>query len=188
MIQLARDGDRGAFAEIVDLYKDRIYQLGYRMLGNAQEAEDVTQETFIRVYLNLTKYDLGRKFSTWIYRIGTNLCIDRLRQRKHTLSLDAETGGAHGDGDSGTDGYAMLASKEATPEDQAMMSETKDQLKKAIDQLPEKYRSVIVLRYFHDLTLQEIGDVLNMPVTTIKTRVHRGRDYLRRKIEQQQLL
>jgi RNA polymerase sigma-70 factor (ECF subfamily) len=175
---LARNGDRSAFAELVQLYKDKIYYLAYRMLNNKQEAEDAVQETFLRVYTNLHKYDENQKFSTWIFRIGTNLCIDRLRRRKNTYSLDADMT----DGE-GNDFYSLMPADEDTPEKQIIVSETRQQIRSAIDALPEKYKSVVILRYLHDLSLQEISDILEMPVTTIKTRVHRGREYLKKKLE-----
>ncbi|SEC17285.1 RNA polymerase sigma factor SigW [Paenibacillus sp. GP183] len=180
LAKLARNGDRGAFAELVDLYKDKIYHLAYRMLNNKHEAEDAVQETFLRVYTNLHRYDEQQKFSTWIFRIGTNHCIDRLRKRKHSAySLDAEMP----DGE-GNDYYSMLPGNEETPERLMILSETQIQIRKAIDALPEKYKSVVILRYLQDMSLQEISDVLDMPVTTVKTRVHRGREYLRKKLEQ----
>jgi RNA polymerase sigma-70 factor (ECF subfamily) len=180
LAKLARNGDRNAFAELVELYKDKIFHLAYRMLNNKQEAEDAVQETFLRVYTNLHRYDENQKFSTWIFRIGTNLCIDKLRRRKNTYSLDAEMP----DGE-GNDYYAMLPSHEDTPEKQVIVSETQEQIRQAIETLPEKYKSVVILRYLHDMSLQEISDVLDMPVTTIKTRVHRGREYLRKRLEQE---
>lgn len=178
LAKLSRNGDRQAFEELVDMYKDKIYHLGYRMLGNSGEAEDVVQDTFLRVYMNLDRYDENQKFSTWIYRIATNLCIDRLRKRKPNYSLDAEMP----DGE-GADWYSMLPANQDTPEEETVLSETQHQIRKAIDTLPEKYKSVVILRYLHDLSLQEIGDVLKMPVTTVKTRVHRGREFLRKKLE-----
>ncbi|MNI40700.1 ECF RNA polymerase sigma factor SigW [compost metagenome] len=178
LAQLARNGDRNAFAELVDLYKNKIFHLAYRMLSNSHEAEDAVQETFLRVYTNLHKYDENQKFSTWIFRIATNLCIDRLRKRKNTYSLDAEMS----DGE-GNDHYSLLPADEDTPEKQVIVSETQELIRAAIDTLPEKYKSVVILRYLQDLSLQEISDILDMPVTTIKTRVHRGREYLRKKIE-----
>ncbi|MDT2286628.1 RNA polymerase sigma factor SigW [Paenibacillus larvae] len=177
LAKLARKGDRGAFAELVNLYKDKIYHLAYRMLSNSQEAEDAVQETFLRVYMNLERYDVKQKFSTWIFRIATNLCIDRLRKRKPTYSLDAEMPDSEGN-----DFYAMLPSKEDTPEDQVILSETQEHIRCAINTLPVKYKTIVVLRYLHDMSLQEISDVLNIPVTTVKTRVHRGREYLRQKL------
>jgi RNA polymerase sigma-70 factor (ECF subfamily) len=183
LAKLARNGDRRAFSELVDLYKDKIYHLAYRMLHNVQEAEDVVQETFLRVYTNLNRYDETQKFSTWIYRIGTNLCIDRLRKRKASYSLDAEVNDSEG-----SDWYSMLASNDRTPEGELLLSETQEQVRRAIDSLPEKYKSAVILRYLHDMSLQEISEVLDMPVTTVKTRVHRGREYLRERLEKESVL
>jgi RNA polymerase sigma-70 factor (ECF subfamily) len=178
LANMARNGDRGAFAQLVDIYKDKIYHLAYRMMGNAQEAEDVVQETFLRVYTNLDRYDEQQKFSTWMYRIATNLCIDRLRKRRSTYSLDAEMQNGEGN-----DWYSLMPSNEDTPENQLILSETQSQIKESIESLPEKYKSILILRYFHDLSLQEISEIVNMPVTTIKTRLHRGREYLKKKLE-----
>lgn len=179
LVKLSRGGDRGAFSELVDMYKDKIYHLAYRMLNQTQEAEDVVQESFLRVYTNLDRYDETQKFSTWIYRIATNLCIDRLRKRKVNYSLDAGIAN-----DEGVDWYDMLPSPEKTPEQHLLMSETKQTVHHAIRSLPEKYKAVMILRYIHDLSLQEIGDILDMPVSTVKTRVHRGREFLRNKLRQ----
>lgn len=178
LARLARKGDQRAFAEIVDLYKDKLYHLANRMTGNRQEAEDVVQETFLRVYKNLDRYDENQKFSTWIYRIATNLCIDRLRKRRAVYSLDSESA----DHD-GLDGYSMMPSEERTPESELILTETQRLIRDAIETLPVKYKSIMILRYLQDLSLQEISDVLDMPVTTVKTRVHRGREFLRKKLE-----
>ena len=175
LVQLTKKGDRRAFEELVDLYKDKIDHLGYRMLHHSHEAEDIVQEAFLRVYLHLDRYDENQKFSTWIYRIATNLCIDRLRKRKASYSLDAEVQ----DNEGGMDWYSMLPSNEQSPEDQLLLTEKQLRIRKAIETLPEKYKAVVLLRYMEDMSLQEIGDVLNMPVTTVITRVHPGRDYLR---------
>jgi len=178
LARLARKGDHRAFAELVELYKDKLYHLARRMLSQRQEAEDIVQETFLRVYNHLDRYDENQKFSTWIYRIATNLCIDRLRRRRQVYSLDAESSEHEG-----LDGYAMLPSDDRTPESELLLSETQRILHDAIETLPAKYKSVIVLRYLQDLSLQEISEVLDMPVTTVKTRVHRGREFLRKKLE-----
>jgi len=183
LAQLARSGDRSAFGQLVDLYKDKIFHLAYRMTGSRQEAEDIVQETFMRVYANLDKYDSRWKFSTWIFRIGNNLCIDRLRKRRPTWSLDAENPDADG-----VDGYAMLPTNDASPEDRMVLSEMQKNVRNAIAQLPDKYRSVVVLRYLQDLSLNEIADILELPVSTVKTRLHRGRESLRRKLEHDSIL
>ena len=178
LARLALKGDQRAFAEIVELYQDKLYHMSYRMLYNRQEAEDVVQDTFLRVYKNLGRYDESMKFSTWIYRIATNLCIDRLRKRKPVYSLDAESSEHEG-----LDGYAMIPSDNRTPESELLLSDTQRIIHQAIETLPAKYKSVMVLRYLQEMSLQEIRDVLDMPVTTVKTRVHRGREFLRKKLE-----
>jgi len=177
LVALAKDGDRVAFAELVDLYSGKLYNLAFRMLGNRQEAEDVVQDTFMRVYKNLDRYDSQHKFSTWIYRIATNQCIDRLRRRKAVYSLDA--GVTDGDG---MDGYSMLPSTRPTPEQQLLLSERQRTIATAMESLPPKYKSAMTLKYVQDLSLQEISDILHIPVSTVKTRIHRGRDYLRKKL------
>src|SRR5690606_3871545 len=115
----------------------------------------------------------------WIYRIATNLCIDRIRKKRPSYSLDAEVTDSEGNA---TDWNAMIPSDQATPENELILSETHHEVRKAVDVLPEKYRTAIVLRYFHDLSLAEISDILQVPVTTVKTRLHRGREVLRKKI------
>jgi len=178
LARMAIKGDQQAFAELVGLYQDKLYHMAYRMLNNRQEAEDVVQEAFLRVYNNLERYDENMKFSTWIYRIATNLCIDRLRKRRPSYSLDAESSEFEG-----LDGYAMIPSDNRTPESETLLSETQRIIHQAMETLPPKYKTVMVLRYLHELSLQEIGDALGMPVTTVKTRVHRGREFLRKKLE-----
>ncbi|CAM4515896.1 RNA polymerase sigma factor SigW [Paenibacillus macerans] len=178
LVKLARKGDQGAFAELVDLYKDKLFHLGYRMLSNRHEAEDVVQETFLRVHKNWSRYDDKQKFSTWIYRIATNLCIDRLRKRKPSYYLDAEMNDQEG-----MDGYTLIPGDDKTPETEYLLSETQRTIHQAIAGLPAKYKSVIILRYLQEMSLQEISEVLDMPVTTVKTRVHRGREFLRKKLE-----
>ena len=89
-------GDQDAFGEIVEIYKNSIYQLGYRMLGNRHEAEDIAQEAFIRAYVNIKSFNQELKFSTWLFRIATNLCIDRIRKKKPDYYLDAEVAGTEG--------------------------------------------------------------------------------------------
>ncbi len=178
LVALARDGEREAFAELVNMYKGKLFHLAYRMLSNRQEAEDVVQDTFLRMYANLERYDPTHKFSTWIYRIATNLCIDRLRRKKAAYSLDADM--SEGEG---LDGYSVLQSKDVSPEQEVILSERQLVVRRAMDALPVKYKSAMALKYYQDLSLQEISDILHIPVSTVKTRIHRGRDYLRRRLE-----
>lgn len=176
-INEVRKGDHNAFGEIVEIYKDRIYQLCYRMLGNAHEAEDIAQEAFIRAYVNIERYNINRKFSTWLYRIATNLCIDRIRKKKPDYFLDAEV--------AGTDGlnlYSQVKSKEMSPDEKVAKMELQEIIQMEILKLPEKYCSVILLKYIEELSLKEISEVLDLPIGTVKTRIHRGREALRKQL------
>ncbi|OIU73039.1 RNA polymerase sigma factor SigW [Rossellomorea aquimaris] len=171
-------GDQSAFAELVELYKDKVFQICFRMLGNRHEAEDIAQEAFIRAYVNIETFNQNRKFSTWLFRIATNLCIDRIRKKKPDYYLDAEV--------AGTDGltmYSQVAADVQMPEDEVENMELQETIQKEISKLPEKYRSVIVLKYIEELPLQEISEILDMPLGTVKTRVHRGREALRKQLK-----
>lgn len=170
-------GDQNAYADIVNLYQHKLYQICYRMLGNKQEAEDIAQEAFVRAYINLHSYDQKRKFSTWLYRIATNLCIDRIRKKKPDYYLDAEVAGTDG-----LDMYSQIAADEKLPEDVVTQMELQDRIQYEISRLPDKYRSVIVLKYIEELSLQEISEILDMPLGTVKTRIHRGREALRKQL------
>lgn len=170
-------GDQNAYAEIVELYKDKVFQLCFRMLGNRHEAEDMAQEAFIRAYVNIASFNINLKFSTWLYRIATNLCIDRIRKKKPDYYLDAEV--------SGTDGltmYSQIPASTTLPEDEVESIELQEIIQREITKLPEKYRSVIVLKYIEELSLNEISEILDMPLGTVKTRIHRGREALRHQL------
>lgn len=170
-------GDQNAYAEIVEIYKDKVFQLCYRMLGNRHEAEDMAQEAFIRAYVNIASFNINLKFSTWLYRIATNLCIDRIRKKKPDYYLDAEV--------SGTDGltmYSQIPADTTLPEDEVESMELQGIIQREISRLPEKYRSVIVLKYIEELSLNEISEILDMPLGTVKTRIHRGREALRQQL------
>ncbi|KIL53578.1 RNA polymerase sigma factor SigW [Jeotgalibacillus alimentarius] len=176
-IQQVRKGDQDAFGEIVELFKDRVYHVCFRMLGNRHEAEDIAQEAFIRAYTNIHTFDIDRKFSTWLFRIATNLCIDRIRKKKPDYYLDAEV--------SGTDGltmYSQVETDEPLPEEEVESMELQESIQKEISRLPDKYRSVIVLKYIEELSLKEISEILELPIGTVKTRIHRGREALRKQL------
>ncbi|WP_454862440.1 RNA polymerase sigma factor SigW [Peribacillus frigoritolerans] len=170
-------GDHNAFGEIVEIYKDKVFQICFRMLGNRQEAEDLAQEAFVRAYVNIRSFNITMKFSTWLYRIATNLCIDRLRKKKPDYYLDAEVAGTEG-----LNMYSQIASDMAKPEEEVESLELQETIQMEIMKLPEKYRSVIVLKYIEELSLKEISEILDLPVGTVKTRIHRGREALRKQL------
>ena len=170
-------GDQDAYAEIVEIFKDKIFQLCYRMLGNRHEAEDMAQEAFIRAYVNIASFNINLKFSTWLYRIATNLCIDRIRKKKPDYYLDAEVKGTEG-----LTMYSQIAADTSLPEEEIESMELQEMIQKEISKLPEKYRTVIVLKYIEELSLNEISEILDMPLGTVKTRIHRGREALRQQL------
>ncbi|WP_223596262.1 RNA polymerase sigma factor SigW [Neobacillus bataviensis] len=170
-------GDQDAFGEIVEIYKNSVYQLCFRMLGNKHEAEDVAQEAFIRAYVNIKSFNQDLKFSTWLFRIATNLCIDRMRKKKPDYYLDAEVVGTEG-----LTMYSQIPSNTPLPEKELESLELQETVQKEILKLPEKYRSAIVLKYVEELSLNEISEILDLPLGTVKTRIHRGREALRQQL------
>ncbi len=158
-------GDRAAFGQLMHRYAGAVYNLTYRMLGSAEDAEDASQEIFLRAYTRLESFDRQRRFSTWLLSVGSNYCIDRLRRRRFSwLTLD--------------DAAFALPSKERSPERIALDHEQQAIVQHALQQLPEHYRMVTVLRYWNDLSYEEIAKVTGLPESTIKTRLHRARHML----------
>ncbi|HWQ13843.1 MAG TPA: sigma-70 family RNA polymerase sigma factor [Roseiflexaceae bacterium] len=167
LVVQALGGDQPAFARLMGRYAGAVYNLAYRMLGNAQDAEDAAQEIFLRAYTRLESFDRTRRFSTWLLSIASNYCIDRLRrQRLAWLTLD--------------DVAFSLPSGERGPEGRALDSEERDAVQRALMQLPDTYRQVTVLRYWHDLSYDEIAQATGLTESTIKTRLHRARHMLAR--------
>jgi RNA polymerase sigma-70 factor (ECF subfamily) len=164
-VDQALRGDRAAFGQLMHRYAGAVYNLAYRMLGSAEDAEDASQEIFLRAYTRLESFDRQRRFSTWLLSIGSNYCIDRLRRRRFAwLTLD--------------DAAFALPSKERGPERAALDKEQQEIVQRALQKLPENYRMVTVLRYWHDLSYDEIAKVTGLTESTIKTRLHRARHML----------
>ncbi|PWU70468.1 RNA polymerase sigma factor SigW [Gracilibacillus dipsosauri] len=176
-IKLVKKGDQAAFEDVVSFYQNKVFAICFRMIGNKHEAEDLAQEAFIRAYINIQSYDENRKFSTWLYRIATNLAIDRMRKKKPDYYLDAEIKGTEG-----MNLYSQIPDNGVLPEDEVTSLETQSYIQKEIMQLPAKYRSIIALRFIDELSLKEISEILEIPVGTVKTRIHRGREALRKKL------
>lgn len=176
-IKLVKKGDQAAFEEIVLFYQSKVFAICFRMIGNRHEAEDIAQEAFIRAYVNIHSFDNKRKFSTWLYRIATNLTIDRIRKKKPDFYLDAQVQGTEG-----LDLYAQIPADQALPEEEVESIEIQSYIQQEIMNLPAKYRSVIALRFVDELSLIEISEILEIPVGTVKTRIHRGREALRKRL------
>ncbi|MGE5560219.1 MAG: sigma-70 family RNA polymerase sigma factor [Chloroflexota bacterium] len=170
-------GDMTSFTELVNRYKDRVFNLALRMLHNRHDAEDLAQETFLNVYRAIASFHTDERFSTWIYKIASNLCIDRLRKRRYnSLSLDAPV-------QEGEELYRQIPDWSHAPEPIYEQSELREDVQAAIDQLPAKYRMIILLRHMQDMAYEEIAVIMDLPIGTVKTRLFRAREILRRHLE-----
>lgn len=164
-IERAQRGDHAAFAQLVEAYKGPVYNLAYRMLQNAPEAEDAAQEIFLRAYTKLATFDRERKFVSWLLSIASNYCIDLLRRRRMTqVDLDEVA--------------FAVPSNEKGPESLAIDKEQSAAVLRAIKQLPDTYRLVTLLRYYQDLSYEEIQAATSLSEATVKTRLHRARRML----------
>lgn len=173
-LEKAIAGDLDAFGELVQLYQRPVYNLAYRMLGEANEAEDAAQEAFMRAYINLHRYDPTRSFKTWLLSITSNFCIDLLRKRRLTLlSLDNELLPAH----------PALTSDQPGPEAATLEQERSQQVQHLLNNLSEEYRLVVLLRYWYDLSYQEMATMLETSESAIKSRLFRARQGLAQQID-----
>lgn len=173
LIEKASGGDPSAFNRLMQQHERRMYGVALRMCANREDAQDCLQEAMLRVYRAISGFKGQSSFSTWVYRITMNTCLDELRKKKNkqNTSLDnlLDQGWAPSDGQN-------------LPEKQAMLKETRRQINDAIQQLPEDMRAAVVLRDIHGLAYDEIANVLNANVGTIKSRISRGREKLREKL------
>lgn len=166
-VEEARRGDKQAFSCLVTAYQRPVFNLTYRMLGNVEEAEDAAQETFLRAYARLGQYDPEMKFSTWVFSIANHHCIDRLRKRRATfISIDDNPVLENMEGDT------------PQPELHAMDGERNAEIQLLINQLDPDYRTPLVLRYWEDLSYEEIAATMNMTVAAVKSRLFRARQQL----------
>jgi RNA polymerase sigma-70 factor, ECF subfamily len=171
-VERALAGDQQAFGELVQLHQHAVYNLAYRMLGERSEAEDAAQESFLRAYSHLDRYDAARPFRTWVLSIASNHCIDRLRKRRLTwLSLE-EPLPAH----------PALNSNELEPEDAVISNERGVLIQSMLAELPPDYRAAVVLRYWYDLSYTEIAEMLETTESAVKSRLFRARQTLAEKM------
>lgn len=177
LVARARGGDLDSFNQLVLRWERPIYALAYRVIGREEDARDVAQETFLRAFRGLGGFKGEAKFSSWLYRITINLCRDWIRRERRTPVAQAPEG---------VD-LIELAS-ESTPaesiEDLVSRKELGRAVAKAMSSLPDEQRTAIILKEYQGLTFQEIADLLNCPLSTVKTRLYQGLNVLRRQLEQ----
>ena len=160
----AQRGDQASFAKLVEAYQVPVYNLAYRMLGRATEAEDAAQETFLRAYKRLDTCDPQLKFSSWILSIASHYCVDRLRRRRgQTLSMEE------------IESWRWVPDERPRPEEQTLGRERAQVIRLLLDRLPVPYRLVIILLYWYDLSYEEIAEVTESTQSAVKSRLHRAR-------------
>lgn len=164
-VEAAKGGDQDAFAEIVYSFQDAVFNLCYRMLSNNAEAEDATQEAFIRAFTNLHRYDTKRSFKTWLLSIASNHCIDRLRKRRITFTSIDEP----------TPATLSLSTDEPGPEEAATRKERSEHIQSLLAELNPDDRAALVLRYWYDYSYVEIAETLGTTESAIKSRLFRAR-------------
>lgn len=165
----ARQGDKAAFGKLIEAYQGPVYNLAYRMLNNSGEAEEAAQEAFIRAYTRLESYNPAHKFSTWMLSITSNYCIDLIRKRRALLLSIDEPLPAH---------PALQSEKSKGPESQMVTNEQQEMVQELLQELPEDYRQAVVLRYWYEMSYDEIAEVMNTTVSAIKSRLFRARRLL----------
>ena len=168
-------GNTQIFSRLIDNYKNMVYNLAYRMSNSPHEAEDISQEAFMRAYQSLAHFNPSYKFSTWLYQITLNIIRDRFKKRElDYVSLDTpvET--------DDSEFYHQPADLTNSPEQIISQKENLQTIQKAILSLPLKYREVIVLRHLQDLSYIEISNILKLPSGTVKIHLYRAREQLRR--------
>lgn len=165
-IQQVLDGDEDAFTDIVEHFQSPVYNLCYRMLGTPQEAEDAAQESFIRAYRYIHRYDPKRPFATWLLSIAAHYCIDQQRKR-HLLSVDLDEIVEFGIMDDSPD-----------PEKMVVDGEQSELIQKHLAALPVKDRMVLILRYWYDFSEDEISQALEISRSAVKSRLHRARQHM----------
>ncbi len=173
VIQAVLDGDVNAYEALVKEYEKNVYNLALRMTGNSEDAADMAQEAFIKAYNSLTAFRGDSKFSVWLYRIVSNVCLDflRSRSRKQTVSLSTEN-------DDGEEVELDIADETHSPEQLLDRSLTRDAVRRGLAALPPDHREILLLREIQGLSYEEIADALGLEAGTVKSRIFRARKKL----------
>lgn len=169
------EGDVEAFNELVDRHQSKIYGLAFRMLGNAEDAEDATQETFLEAYKSIKSFRFQSQFGTWLYRVGLNTCnqyIRKAKSRNRMIEAYTEESSARG-----------LTVEHNVPERKALKSEQSQVVQAAIDRLPPKQREVVTLFYMQNLKYKEIAEILDCSIGTVASRLNKATQNLKAKLE-----
>jgi RNA polymerase sigma factor (sigma-70 family) len=168
------DADQKAYAELMGRYRDSVYYMLLKMVNNKDDAEDLTVEAFGKAFKRLNQYTPNFAFSTWLFRIATNNCIDFIRRkRKNTFSIDQPI-----QDDEGGEMVMDLRSEALDPEEHIMKKQKVMMLRELVEKLKPRYKTLIEMRYFQELSYEEIADQLELPLGTVKAQLFRAREFL----------
>jgi RNA polymerase sigma-70 factor (ECF subfamily) len=179
IVRRCLSGDQRAYQELLRRYRRSVYSITLRMVGNREEAKDLAQEVFIRAFRSLRRYDPSRPFSSWIFKITSNLCIDYYRKKRLSTISIHET--YAGDDDRPR---VELADPSPGPDEVVARKGRKDRLELLLQALPPRYRIVVLLRHKEELSYEEIAEELRIPIGTVKARLHRAHRILRTRLLQ----
>jgi RNA polymerase sigma factor (sigma-70 family) len=170
LVVKAREGDQKAYASLMQRYKDSIYFMALKMVNNKEDAMDLTVETFAKAFDKLDKYQPDFAFSTWLFRVATNNCIDFIRKKKlNTMSLHGMVD------DDGDERPMQIKTDDLNPEEFSIKKQQTQELKALVESLPQRYRNLITLRYFDELSYEEISTQLSLPLGTVKAQLFRAK-------------
>jgi RNA polymerase sigma-70 factor (ECF subfamily) len=174
LVELAKKGNQAAFASLMDRYRDSIYFMMLKMVKNSDDAEDLTIEAFGKAFNRIDQYSPSFAFSTWLFKIASNNCIDFIRKKRiHVLSMDQ--------GIATSDGGSMRIDAKAqvnNPEESMMHDQKVIHMRLLVSKLKPRYRQLVEKRYFEELSYEEIASELNLPLGTVKAQLFRARDFL----------
>ena len=174
LVQLAVKGDQKAYAELMSRYKDSIYFMLLKMVNNRDDADDLTIEAFGKAFKNLHQYTPDFAFSTWLFKIATNNCIDFIRRkRKYTFSIDKNM-----ENDSGQEMQFEIKSPMLDPEEKMIKKQKAILMRDVVEKLKPRYKRLVELRYFQERSYEEIADELKLPLGTVKAQLFRAREFL----------
>ncbi len=176
LVQLAiSDGDQKAYGELMKNYRDSLYFMLLKMTNNPHDAEDLTIEAFGKAFKKLHQYTPDYAFSTWLFKIASNNCIDFIRKKKkYTFSMDQN----YNDEEEGTELVSRIPSQTLDPEEELVKKQKIKLMHEVVDKLKPHYRTLIELRYFKEFSYDEIAEELNLPLGTVKAQLFRARDFL----------
>jgi RNA polymerase sigma factor (sigma-70 family) len=163
LIKAAQAGDRDALITLLRDIEHQVYRTAFYILNNEQDAQDAAQEALIRIYTKIHTYEEKAQFKTWVQRIVTNICIDKFRRRKATVSIDE---------------HEMVFTSDNDVEGELLISAAAKDVQEAISKLPEHHRTVVVLRYMQDFSYNEIAESMGLPLNTVKSYLYRARQQL----------